>query len=378
MQINHHIQNYLPQKIIYMIKEKPKFIKFSEAILEALYYSLKKNNKTFLIGEGVTDPKAIFGTTKNLYKTFGKKRVLDMPVSEAGLTGIIIGAAINGMKPILMHQRVDFMLLTMDQIVNSAAKLSYIFNGQLKVPIVIRGVIGRGWGQSAQHSQSLEAVFAYFPGLKVIAPSNAIDARNLLIAAINDNNPVIFLEHRWLHDTFSKYKDIKIEKLNGPKKIKSGKELTLVGFSYTLIEILKADKLLRKIGINCEIIDLRILKPFKPKIILNSVSKTRRLLVVDNGFTEYGISSEIVTSVSEHLGKKLKSNPIRLGTLNHPTPASKSLIEGYYPNYKLIIKSVISLLNIPEKKIKAMNLMMKKEKNDLEIDVPNSEFKGPF
>ena len=174
-----------------------------------------------------------------------------------------------------------------------------------------------------------------------------------------------------------KYKDVKIEKLNGPKKIKSGNDITLVGFSYTIVEILKADKILRKIGIKCEIIDLRILKPFKPNLILNSVSSTKRLIVVDNGFTEFGISSEIISTVSERLGNKLKTNPLRLGTKNHPTPASKSLIEDYYPNYKLIIKSVLSLLSISDKKQLIKTLIIK-EKGDLEIDVPNLNFKGPF
>ncbi len=278
-----------------------------------------------------------------------------MPVSDAGMTGIIIGSSLNGLRPILIHQRVDFMLLTMDQLANTAAKLSYIFNGQLKVPIVIRAVIGRGWGQSAQHSQSLESVFASFPGLKVISPSNAIDARNLLIASIKDNNPVVFLEHRWLHDTYSKYKPIKDVKLDGPKKIVTGFNITIIGFSYSIIEILKANKILRKVGIKPEIIDLRILKPLDTKKIIISVKKTGRIIVVDNGFKEYGISSEIIASITENIGISLKSNPIRLGINNHPTPSTKALIKNYYPDYKAIIDKVclsLKVTSVTKKNIK--------------------------
>ena len=360
------------------MQNKKKYIKFSDSILEALSYCLKNDLNTYVVGEGVPDPKAIFGTTKGLLKRFGKNRILDMPVSEAGMTGIIIGSSLNGLRPILIHQRVDFMLLTMDQLANTAAKLSYIFNGQLKVPIVIRAIIGRGWGQSAQHSQSLESVFASFPGLKVISPSNAIEARNLLIASVKDNNPVIFLEHRWLHDTYSEYKPIKKIQLDGPKKIVSGTSLTIIGFSYSIIEILKANNILRKVGIKLEIIDLRILKPLNTKKIINSVKKTRRIIVVDNGFKEYGISSEIIAIITEKLGTTLKSNPIRLGINNHPTPSTKALIKDYYPDYKMIIDKVCLTLKVTKLVKNNINKILKKNEINLEIDIPNKDFKGPF
>ena len=358
---------------------KKRTIKFSEAILDGMSYALKNIQGTYIIGEGVPDPKAIFGTTKGLSKKFRNKKIFDMPVAEAGMTGIVIGSSINGLRPILIHQRVDFMLISMDQLANTAAKLSYIFNGQLSVPIVIRAVIGRGWGQSAQHSQTLESLFANFPGLKVVSPSNAIDARDLLVASIYDNNPVIFLEHRWLHDTYSNYRPLKKMFLNGPKKISNGNDLTVIGFSYSISEILKAEKILKKIDINIEIIDLRVIRPLNLNLVYDSVLKTKKVIIVDNGFSEYGVSSEIIASICEKMSDKLSKNPIRIGIDSHPTPSSKSLIKNYYPSIKKILLSVTKILNLSDSKIKKLDEeLLKTNNNNLEIDVPNQYFKGPF
>ena len=178
-------------------------LKFNEAIKESTSLMMRKDKNVILVGLGVSDPKGIFGTTSNLHKIYGPKRVFDIPISENAITGIIIGASINKLKPILTHQRVEFSLLSIEQIFNQAAKLFYMTGGQINVPIVIRIIIGRGWGNGAQHSQSLESIFSHIPGLKVISPSNAYDAKGLLSASIQENNPVIFLEHRWLHNTTS-------------------------------------------------------------------------------------------------------------------------------------------------------------------------------
>jgi len=353
-------------------------IKFSDAILDGMSYALKNIQGTYIIGEGVPDPKAIFGTTKGLSKKYNNKKIFDMPVAEAGMTGIVIGSSINGLRPIMIHQRVDFMLISMDQLANTAAKLSYIFNGQLNVPIVIRAVIGRGWGQSAQHSQTLESLFANFPGLKVVSPSNAIDARDLLVASIRDNNPVIFLEHRWLHDTYSNFQPLRKITLDGPKKISNGKDLTIIGFSYSISEILNATKILKKADIKIEIIDLRIIRPLNLKLIFKSVLKTRKVIIVDNGFSNYGVSSEIIASICEKMSNKLKANPIRIGIEAHPTPSTKSLITNYYPSVKKIIKSATKLLSLNNNKIQKINEELAKYNNNLEIDVPNQDFKGPF
>src|SRR3989344_1474080 len=178
---------------------RKRIINGAQAIREALDQSLAKDPRVFVVGEGVPDPKGVFGTSIGLREKYGKNRVWDMPVAENGMTGACIGAAISGMRPVLVHQRLDFALLSLDQIIKNAAKWFYMFGGQQSVPLVIRMVIGHGWGQGAQHSQNLQALFAHIPGLKVVMPATAHDAKGLLVASVRDNNPVIFLEHRWVH-----------------------------------------------------------------------------------------------------------------------------------------------------------------------------------
>ena len=174
-------------------------LKYFQAILEATDQCLAADPRVYVIGLGVTDPKGIFGTTLGLEAKYGPRRVMDMPVSENALTGIALGSAVTGMRPIMTHQRVDFALLALDQLINNAAKWHTMFGGRMRAPMVIRLIIGRGWGQGPQHSQSLQALFAHIPGLKVVMPATPYDAKGLLVAAVEDDNPVIYLEHRWLH-----------------------------------------------------------------------------------------------------------------------------------------------------------------------------------
>ncbi len=176
--------------------------KFNEAILEAHDQLMAVDPNVYIMGLGVPDPKGIFGTTVGLQEKYGPNRVMDMPCSENAMTGVAIGSALVGMRPIMTHQRVDFFLLALDQLVNNACKWHFMFGGQLNVPLVIRLIIGRGWGQGPQHSQTLTSFFAHLPGLKVVAPSSPYDAKGLLISAVEDNNPVVYLEHRWLHNIY--------------------------------------------------------------------------------------------------------------------------------------------------------------------------------
>ena len=368
-------RNY-QKPVLKFMQNKKRILNFSEAILESLDLRMRKDRNVIIIGEGVCDPKAIFGSTKNLNKKF-KNRVFEMPLSEAAMTGVIIGSSLNGLRPVLIHQRVDFSLLTMDQIINVAAKLHYLSNGKHKVPIVIRAVIGRGWGQSAQHSQSLEILFSHIPGLKVVMPSNAYEAKGLLSSAILDNNPVIFLEHRWLHDTTSIVPklDYKI-KLSGSKVEIKGKDVTIVANSYMMIEAIKAGEILKKIGISCEIINLRVLRPINFELIFISVKKTKRILVIDLGWSEYGVGAEIISQIVEK-NTSLKTKPCRIGTKNFPTPASRALIKNYYVDYKIIISEIKKMFKIKSNKInKILNTDIKFYKEYL--DVPNKNFKGPF
>ena len=256
----------------------------------------------------ITDPKNIFSTTTGLEKKFGKKRVFDVPTSENALTGISIGAALNGTRSVVCHQRLDFFLLAMDQLVNSAAKWYFMFGSQVSVPITIRLIIGRGWGQGPTHSQNLHSWFAHIPGLKVIMPTFPIDAENLLIESIFDKNPVLFIEQRWLHNFDgipTRKKKIKI----GQSRIgKYGKDVTIVAISYLTIDALEASKILKeKYNIDCEVIDIISVKPLDYKTIFTSVKKTNNILVLDVGSKICSFANEIIANVVDKQFKILKS-----------------------------------------------------------------------
>ncbi len=346
-----------------------KKITYYNSINNALELSLKKDKNVFLLGLGVADPKGIFGTTSDLVKKFGNKRIFEMPIIENAATGIAIGASINKMRPILSHQRVEFSLLSLEQIINQAAKWYHMSAGKQKVPLVIRLIIGRGWGQGAQHCQSLEAIFSHIPGLKVVSPSNPDDAKGLLISSIEDNNPVIFFEHRWLHNTFGYVKNTYYKTPIGKaKKIKSGNDISIITYSYGVILALKSIKFIEKININAEIIDLRTLRPLDTKSILKSVKKTKRALIIDNGWTKFGVSSEIISVLYEDNDLKMKSRPVRIGFKDSPIPSSKELAKHCYPYCSDIVRSILKILG----KNKKINIREKF------IDIPDNSFLGPF
>jgi len=319
-------------------------ITYSQAIREATEQAMKKDKNVFVIGQGVTSPWYVGDTTEGLFKEFGEKRVIDTPVSEAAVTGAAVGAAIAGGRPILIHPRMDFMLLAMDQIINQASNWYYMFGGNLNVPIVIRGIINRGGEQAAQHSQALQSIFMHVPGLKVVMPSNAYDAKGLLVSAVRDENPVVYIDDRWLYQF----------KTNVPQKIysvpigkariiKTGSDVTLCAVSFMVQNCLRAEKILRKEGIRVEIIDLRSLKPLDEETILESVKKTKRLIITDTGWKTAGISAEISARVSE-TKLRLKS-PIKRVTLpDIPAPASCALEKIYYPNENDIVKAVKEII----------------------------------
>ncbi len=347
---------------------------FFEAINEALVMSMKKNRNVLLIGLGVDDPKGIFGTTKKINKIFKKDRVFDFPTAENAMTGIAIGSSIMGMRPVITHQRVEFSLLSMEQIINQAAKWFFMNAGQKSVPLVIRLIIGRGWGQGPQHSQSLESIFAHIPGLKIVCPSTPLNAKGLLISSIEDNNPVIFFEHRWLHvmkgDVPKNYYKLPIGKA---AVLNKGKDITIISSSYMVIECLRSSKILENYSINVEIVDLQSLRPLDIKTIMKSVKKTKKVLVVDNGIISFGISAEIIAKIYENLKTDEKKKIIlkRIGMLDAPVPSSRELAKYNYPNYLTICKTVGKLLN---KKLNNLN----KYNTKTSSDQPNNKFMGPF
>jgi len=313
---------------------------FPEAIREGLDQALARDKNVFVMGQGVDDPLGMFGTTLDLDKKHGRDRVFDTPLSENALTGIAVGAALVGMRPVYLHNRPDFLLLAMDQIANHASKLSYMFGGNAKVPLVIMAVIGRGWGSAAQHSQALHGLFMHIPGLKLVMPSTAYDAKGLLISSIADNNPVIFIKYRWL---FKHSGHVPEELYSIPlgKGIvrRQGKDVTIVGISYMVIEALRAAEKLQENGCDAEIIDPRTLKPLDEDIILNSVRKTGRLVIADTDWVTGGVASEIAAVVAEKGFKYLKAPIKRIGWPDVPTPSSYVLEQEFYPGVEEIINT---------------------------------------
>lgn len=353
-------------------------IKFHEAILEATDQLMEADPSVYLMGLGVPDPKGIFGTTVGLQKKYGSDRVMDMPTSENAMTGVAIGSAIVGMRPIMSHQRVDFILLALDQIVNNGAKWHYMFGGEMKVPLVIRLVMGRGWGQGPQHSQTLHSYFAHVPGLKVVMPSTPYDAKGLLISAVKDNNPVIYLEHRWLHNIHG---DVPEELYSVPlgkaKILSEGSDLTIVASSHMVLEAYKAAKLLQEDGVSVEVIDLRSIKPLDKETLFASVKKTGRVLIVDPDWKTCGFGAEIAALVSEECFDFLKGAPKRLTYPDTLSPTSWALANHYYP----IAKDVaIIALEMLERTTQARKLVaaVLEAKMGGPLDVPDKTFTGPF
>ncbi len=347
---------------------------FSNAINNALEIAMKNDKNVICYGLGVTDPKGVFGTTTGLEKKFGKHRVFDVPTSENALTGIGIGASLNNLRCVMTHQRVDFFLLAMDQLVNNASKWYYMYGGKKSVPITIRLIVGRGWGQGPTHSQNLQSWFAHIPGLKVVMPSNPYDAKGMLLSSIYDPNPVIFLENRWLHYTKASIPKKKyFVPINKAKIVKKGKDITIVSMSYLTPEAIIASKYLEKLKISSEVIDLRSIKPIDFLTIRKSIKKTKNLLVLDTGFKFCSVSSEIITSILEKNHKILKNPPNRLTMPDIPEPTSFGLTKHIYMTHLEIISKVLDILKINKKYLKKLKISKPKFH-----DVPNEGFKGPF
>lgn len=321
---------------------------YAEGILEAFEYLLTNHDNFFVIGQGLWSPWYVGDTMRDLDKKFGKERVIDCPVSELATTGATVGAAICGYRPLIVHPRVDFMLLAVDQIVTQAAKWRHMFGGKSNCPATFRAIINRGGEQGAQHSQSLQSWFAHIPGLRVVMPSSAIDARNLLISSVLSDDPVMFIEDRWLYENEENYSEIEILDLNsiGPIKVKNGNDLTLVGAGYASNLNIEISQILEaKHGITSDIIDVRVLNPFRVDDILDSVKKTGRLVAVDGDWSNCGFASEVITSVLERIEVNfLKSKPIRFTLPDSPAPTSSVLEQEYYLNSEKISQKIYTAI----------------------------------
>jgi pyruvate/2-oxoglutarate/acetoin dehydrogenase E1 component len=346
---------------------------YAQALHEAQDLCLAAHPEVILMGLGVPDPTGVFGTTTGLQEKYGSERVFDIPLSENAMTGVALGAAITGMRPIFTHHRVDFSMTSMEQIVNQVAKWHYMFNGSMTAPMTIRMVIGRGWGQGPQHAQSLQAMFAHVPGLKVVMPSTPEDAKLLLVSAILDDNPVIVLEHRWLYGIRGHVPEGLVSEPLGFSKIrKFGTDISIAASSYMTLESLRAADELERIGISAEVIDLRSISPLDAQQIVNSVKKTGRLVIADTGHIDFGIGSEIVARVVEHAFSHLKSVPVRLGLPQFPTPSGIGLAHEYYPTARSIAAACLTTL---ERADEASDLCFAERQN---TDQPDASFVGPF
>ncbi len=347
-------------------------LKFVQALNEALDLCMAEDPRVVIIGLGAPDPAAIFGSTKGLAEKYGPKRVLDTPVSENAMTGVVLGAALTGMRPVMTHIRLEFALLAIDQIVNQAAKWHYMFGGRVAAPLVIRMVVGRGWGQGPQHSQSLQAWFAHVPGLKVVMPATPHDAKGLLISAVEDNNPVVFIEHRWLYNIHGPVPEGLYRVPIGPPNIlRRGTDVTIAASSYMTLEAVRATEELAKEGIEVEVVDIRTLNPFDETVVLESVRKTGHLIVADTGCRSVGFAAEVVSRVAERGLRDLKQPPIRITLPDVPTPTTRALANYYYPLVEDIAAAARRLTGRPAKPAPEI-------KPDALLDVPDPTFTGPF
>lgn len=318
-------------------------ISYGEAIREAFVYLLDRYPKVFAIGQGLWSPWYVGNSMTDLDKLFGKARVIDTPVSELACTGAAVGASLCGYRPIVVHPRMDFMVLAVDQIVNQAAKWHHMLGGQASPAVTIRAIINRGGEQGAQHSQSLHSWFAHIPGLRVVMPATVQDARDLLVSSVLCDDPVMYIDDRWLYDLRAKLPPI-VERplqVEGPKVVRPGTDVTLVGASYSAFLCVQAADDLAQHGISAEVVDLRILNPLDPLPIMASLRKTGHLCVVDGGWRTAGISAEVLALAAEYLEPGvLKSRPIRITLPDAPAPTNKFMEEMYYPTANTVVAAV--------------------------------------
>lgn len=323
-----------------------RMITYAEAIREASEQEMARDSSVVLFGQGAYNPKITYGTTGDLQRKFGTERVFDTPLSEDGMTGVAIGASLAGLRPIHFHQRMDFLLLAMNQIVNIAAKSQYMYGGTVSIPLVIRAIIGRSWGQGAQHSQGLHSIFMHIPGLKVVAPTTPYDAKGCLTQSIRDDNPVIFVEHRMLHYIKGYVPETSYTVPFGKARVLAeGSDVTLVGISYMAVECIRAQHQLAEVGISAEVVDPVSLSPLDIDSIVESVNKTGRLMVVDSAWMMCGASAEIVAQVTGRLQGEKDIRVRRMGFEAVPCPTTKNLENLFYPSAQKIAAGAYRLIH---------------------------------
>jgi pyruvate/2-oxoglutarate/acetoin dehydrogenase E1 component len=322
-------------------------MKYSEAIRRAIQDSMRSNPRMLILGQGVWSPFYVGQTMDGIENEFGRERVLDTPVSENAVTGIALGAALTGSPTLVIHPRMDFMILAMDPIVNAAAKWRYALDWKGTIPLTVRAIINRGGEQGAQHSQSLQSWFAHIPGLRVVMPSSPKDAYFLMRSCLESPDPCIYIEDRWnygIDEEFDANEPIpKLSEIS-PEVIIQGENLTLVSLGFGVHQSTSAAQELKELGINVEVIDLKILNPMNFDVIFKSVKKTGSLVVVDASWQNCSVGSEIVASVVTNCLEYLKTPPIRMSLPAAPAPTSPALEKLYYFSIQDICKTIIGAL----------------------------------
>jgi pyruvate dehydrogenase E1 component beta subunit len=312
-------------------------MKFREAVRSATVDVMRADPRVCVIGIGVPDFKGIFGTTLGLAEEFGPERAFDIPIAESAVTGICVGATFRGLRPIFVNQRVDFLLLTLDQLVNHAAKWRAMFGGRQPVPLVMRAIVGRGWGNGPQHTQSLHALFAHIPGLKVVVPATPYDAKGLLVAAVADDDPVVYIEHRWLHEEEGVVGEgAYTVPIGRAQVLREGDDVSLVAVGPLVPEALRAAEALAEDGISAEVVDLRTVRPLDRHAVLASVSHTGRLVVADADWGPCGVAGEVIALVAEHALDALAAAPVRVTWPDSPVPSSHAIERNFYPGSRQI------------------------------------------
>jgi acetoin:2,6-dichlorophenolindophenol oxidoreductase subunit beta len=323
---------------------------YGSAIRAGFDYLLATYPEVFVMGQGLWSPWYVGNSMTDLDKKYGTHRVIDTPVSELACTGAGVGASLSGMKPIIVHPRIDFMLYALDALVNQAAKWSHMFGGQAHPGVTVRGIINRGGEQGAQHSQALHSWFAHIPGLRVVMPATVADARDLLIASVLCDDPVVFIDDRWLYENLQELpppKELDLRTV-GPQVLAEGSDVTLVASGYSTQLALDAASSLIEHGISCEVVDMRVVAPLDASMIVESVSKTGRLIVVDGGWRTCGLASEIIARVVEEvpLGT-LRARCARVTLPDAPAPTSSILEKEYYPSVDHVVRAVGACMNQP-------------------------------
>jgi pyruvate/2-oxoglutarate/acetoin dehydrogenase E1 component len=344
-------------------------ISFVDAVREATELEMARDPNVVVFGLDVDDPKAIQGTTRGLPEAFGPERCFGTPLSEDAMTGAAVGMALAGLRPVHVHIRMDFLLLAMNQLINVAAKSRYMYGGRVNVPLVVRAMIGKSWGQGAQHSQGLHGMFMHVPGIKVVAPATPYDAKGCLAAAIRDDNPVLYVEHRLLHFTKGPVPEGAYTVQPGKARItRRGADVTLVGISSMQVECLRAAAYLADVGIEAEVIDPIWLSPLDTDTICESVERTGRLIVVDTAWTSCGAAAEITAQVAERLQGIRDLRLKRMGFAPTTCPTAPNLEDLFYPNARTVAAAARDLVE------DAATGWLPAERADLR----SIEFKGPF